>query len=46
MNYCIVCPSCDSRFDNYEKFVDHIIESHKDQPSLRMKAKIIRNNRN
>jgi len=26
--------------------MNHIIESHKDQPSLRMKPKIIKSNRN
>jgi hypothetical protein len=40
--YRVVCPACESEFINYEKYIDHVFEKHKDQPSLRMKAKIIK----
>ena len=43
-NYCIVCPSCNSEFLSYEKYINHIFEEHKDQPSLRMQVKIIKKN--
>jgi uncharacterized C2H2 Zn-finger protein len=39
-SYFVACPECDSEFVSYEKYIDHVFENHKDQPSLRMKAKI------
>jgi hypothetical protein len=40
-NFIVVCPDCACRFPNYEKYNQHIFESHEDKPSLRMKARII-----
>lgn len=39
-SFRVVCPACDSEFLSYERFIDHVFLNHKDQPSLRMKAKI------
>jgi uncharacterized C2H2 Zn-finger protein len=39
-SYFVACPECDSEFVSYEKYIDHVFENHKDQPSLRMKANI------
>jgi uncharacterized C2H2 Zn-finger protein len=40
--YRIVCPACELEFINYEKYIDHVFQKHDNQPSLRMKAKIIK----
>ena len=40
--YRVVCPACESEFINYEKYIDHVFQKHDNQPSLRMKAKIIK----
>jgi uncharacterized C2H2 Zn-finger protein len=40
--YCVVCPACESEFSSYEKYIHHVFEKHENQPSLRMKAKIIK----
>ncbi|MGC2683376.1 MAG: hypothetical protein WA323_16060 [Candidatus Nitrosopolaris sp.] len=40
--YIVLCPSCNSEFASYEKYISHVFEKHKDQPSLRMRAKVIR----
>jgi uncharacterized C2H2 Zn-finger protein len=40
--YRVVCPTCELEFINYEKYIDHVFEKHDNQPSLRMKAKIIK----
>jgi uncharacterized C2H2 Zn-finger protein len=44
--YKVVCPSCSSKFENYEKYINHVFEKHKNQPSLRMRAIIIKNETN
>lgn len=41
MGYRVVCPACDASFPSYEKYVDHVFETHGDQPVLRMKARIV-----
>jgi hypothetical protein len=41
-NFIVVCPACNCEFSNYEKFNEHVFENHEDQPSLRMKAKIMK----
>jgi hypothetical protein len=38
--YRVVCPECDSEFLSYEKYMSHIFRIHEDQPSLRMKATV------
>jgi hypothetical protein len=45
-NFIVLCPACNCGFPNYEKFNDHIFEYHEDQPSLRMKAKIMKCDQN
>jgi hypothetical protein len=45
-NFIVVCPACNNRFPNYEKFNQHIFANHEGQPSLRMKAKIMKRNQN
>ena len=40
--YRVVCPACESEFTSYEKYINHVFEKHENQPSLRMKAKIIK----
>ena len=40
--YKVVCPSCNSEFENYEKYINHIFEKHENQASLRMRAKIVK----
>ena len=40
--YKVVCPSCNSEFENYETYIGHVFEKHEDQPSLRMQAKIVK----
>jgi hypothetical protein len=40
--YKVVCPSCNSEFENYETYINHIFEEHENQPSLRMRAKIVK----
>ena len=40
--YRVVCPACESEFTSYEKYIHHVFEKHENQPSLRMKAKIIK----
>ena len=40
--YVILCPSCNSEFTSYEKYIGHVFEKHQDQPSLRMQAKVIK----
>jgi uncharacterized C2H2 Zn-finger protein len=42
MNYRVVCPACESEFTSYEKYINHVVQKHENQPSLRMKAKIIK----
>jgi uncharacterized C2H2 Zn-finger protein len=44
--YKVVCPSCNSEFENYEKYINHIFEKHANQPSLRMQAKIVKKETN
>lgn len=39
-SYRVVCSACGSEFLSYEKYIDHVFESHADRPSLRMKAVI------
>ena len=39
-SFRVVCPACDSEFLSYEKYFDHVFLNHTDQPSLRMKVKI------
>jgi hypothetical protein len=36
--YKVVCPSCNSEFENYEKYIG--------QPSLRMRARIVKKGSN
>ena len=38
--YLVVCPSCNSEFLSYEEYISHVFQ--KDQPSIRMQAKIIK----
>ncbi|HEY6884617.1 MAG TPA: hypothetical protein VI278_11315 [Nitrososphaeraceae archaeon] len=45
-NYKVVCPSCNSEFQSYEKYINHVFEKHENQPSLRMRAIIVKNNTN
>ena len=45
-DFIVVCPACNYGFPNYEKFSEHIFESHEDQPSLRMRAKIMKCDQN
>jgi uncharacterized C2H2 Zn-finger protein len=40
--YRVVCPACESEFTSYENYIHHIVQEHENQPSLRMKAKIIK----
>ncbi len=40
--YRVVCPACESEFISYEKYINHVVQKHEIQPSLRMKAKIIK----
>ncbi len=40
--YLVVCPSCDSEFLSYAEYISHVFEKHEDQPSVRMRAKIIK----
>ena len=40
--YRVVCPACQTEFINHEKYINHVFEKHGSQPSLRMKAKIIK----
>jgi hypothetical protein len=40
--YRVVCPACNSSFPSYEKYVEHVLNDHKEQPALRMKANIVR----
>ena len=40
--YRVVCPACESEFTSYEKYINHVVQKHENQPSLRMKAKIIK----
>ena len=40
--YLVVCPSCNSEFLSYEEYISHVFEKHEDQPSIRMRAKIIK----
>ena len=42
IHYRVVCPACESEFVSYEKYIDHVFQKHDNQPSLRMKAKIIK----
>jgi hypothetical protein len=43
MNKCkVVCPSCNSEFQSYEKYINNIFEKHENQPSLRMRAIIVK----
>ena len=37
--YNVVCPS---EFPSHEKYIDHILEKHENQPSLRMRARIVK----
>jgi uncharacterized C2H2 Zn-finger protein len=45
-NYYVACPECGSEFVSYEKYIDHVFEKHKDQPSLRMKPNISKKEEN
>jgi uncharacterized C2H2 Zn-finger protein len=40
--YKVVCPLCNSEFQNYEKYINHVFEKHENQPSLRMRARIVK----
>ena len=40
--YKVVCPSCNSEFESYEKYINHVFQKHEDQPSLRMRAMIVK----
>jgi uncharacterized C2H2 Zn-finger protein len=40
--YRVVCPACESEFTSYENYIHHVVQKHENQPSLRMKAKIIK----
>jgi uncharacterized C2H2 Zn-finger protein len=44
--YKVVCPSCNSEFENYEKYIGHIFEKHENEPSLRMRARIVKKGSN
>jgi uncharacterized C2H2 Zn-finger protein len=44
--YKVACPSCSSEFENYEKYISHVFEKHENQPSLRMRARIVKNETN
>jgi uncharacterized C2H2 Zn-finger protein len=44
--YKVVCPSCNSEFENYEKYINHVFEKHENQPSLRMRARIVKKENN
>jgi uncharacterized C2H2 Zn-finger protein len=41
--YLVVCPSCNSKFQSYEQYISHVFEKHDDQSSLRMQARIVKN---
>jgi uncharacterized C2H2 Zn-finger protein len=41
-NYKVVCPSCNSEFESYEKYINHVFQKHENQPSLRMRAMIVK----
>jgi hypothetical protein len=41
-DYRVVCPACETSFPGYDKYLDHVFAKHSDQPSLRMKAKILK----
>ncbi|HET9356963.1 MAG TPA: hypothetical protein VFN98_02620 [Nitrososphaeraceae archaeon] len=41
--YTIVCPECDFEFPSYEKYINHVFRDHEDQPSLRMRALVRKN---
>jgi uncharacterized C2H2 Zn-finger protein len=41
-NYKVVCPACDSEFQSYETYINHVFSEHENQPSLRMRAKIVK----
>jgi len=40
--YQVACPACNASFPSYENYIDHVSNSHPDQPALRMKARIVR----
>jgi uncharacterized C2H2 Zn-finger protein len=40
--YKVVCPSCNSEFESYEEYINHVFQKHEDQPSLRMRAMIVK----
>jgi hypothetical protein len=40
--YNVVCPSCNSELESYEKYIYHVFEKHEDQPSLRMRARVVK----
>jgi hypothetical protein len=44
--YKVVCPSCNSEFQSYETYINHSFEKHENQPSLRMRATIVKKENN
>ena len=40
INYRLSCPACDLEVASYEKFIEHVSKKHADDPSLRMRARI------
>jgi hypothetical protein len=38
--YVVVCPSHNSEFLGYEEYICHVLQTHEDQPPVRMQAKI------
>jgi uncharacterized C2H2 Zn-finger protein len=44
--YKVVCPVCNSEFENYEKYIGHVFEKHENKPSLRMRAKVVKKENN
>jgi uncharacterized C2H2 Zn-finger protein len=44
--YLVLCPSCNSEFLSHEEYINHVLEKHADQPSVRMQANIIKKEMN
>jgi uncharacterized C2H2 Zn-finger protein len=40
INFRLSCPACDLELASYEKFIEHVSKKHADDPSLRMRARI------
>jgi hypothetical protein len=40
INFRLSCPACDLELASYEKFIEHVSKKHADDPPLRMRARI------